>query len=383
MPCPASSMVPVAHAFRMGPLTVGPELEHMEAVGRTGADAGVIFYAARILDATIAHATEAAGLEPEPNLFSNLATLEGLNLVDREVACMANAVRRLGNAVRHNQRWIHAQDALAAKGMLAPCLAWFFCRYPAGPRLPRLWLEGPSQLVPALDPNSMATPLFPGLAAERRLAEGALEEAQRILEHGLELYPDDLRLWQLLALCWSRKGFPERAVAILEPLEQRRPDDESAGILAGACKRLWLEDRSQTHWLEQAHTRYDQQWRRSRGNAYLGINAATTALWLGRDQTARAGAEAVRKTLLTREQALRRAPLAWSVRMGFWDQVTLAESELILGLFGSAQCRYAKAFATEGHGDSGLWRVARQQAEIIMACMGVPEALEQLDRSPA
>ena len=380
MPCSGNPMIPAVLAFQMGPLTLGQELERLDAVVRVEAYEGAIFYCGRILEALTSAAVESVGLESDSSIFGNLSTLEDLNLLDRKVAGYAHTVRRLCNAVRHIQRQIHAEDALVARQLLEPCLAWFFCRYPAGPRLPHIWMD-PSPSVqetngawPRTANLPTSTPLFPTLAAEAHLAEGALEDAKRILEDGLAIFKDDLRLNQLLALYWSRRGLPERAIQILEPLECRRPDDESAGILAGAYKRIWLEDRQQTHWLEESHAHYNQQWKRSKGSPYLGINAATTALWLGRTNAAQTGAESVRKSLLARERALLMAPLAWSVRLGFWDQVSLAESELILGQFGSARRRYAEAFITDGCGVPDQCRVARRQAEVILEYMGLGEA---------
>ena len=81
-------------------------------------------------------------------------------------------------------------------------------------------------------------------------------------------------------------------------LEALRPsgspaDEETHGILAGIYKRLSDQDPANASWLQRCHEVYLRGWELSQEmNNYLGINAASTALWLGQGALA-AEAEAI------------------------------------------------------------------------------------------
>ncbi len=101
-----------------------------------------------------------------------------------------------------------------------------------------------------------------------------------------------------MGLYFSRSGNLQEALKRLEPLYARYMDDgEMAGVTAGVYKRLWRSDKTDGKRLEQSHRAYRHGWDVSRqSNAYLGVNAAATALWLGRPEDAREIAAVVRNS---------------------------------------------------------------------------------------
>ena len=190
-------------------------------------------------------------------------------------------------------------------------------------------------------------PALPATAAEMLLDGKEHDEARRLLEAALGESPDDLRLNQLMGLYWSRTGNLREALRLLEPLHARYLDDgETAGITAGVYKRLWKSDKSDGKWLEQSHRAYRHGWDASRqSNAYLGVNAATTALWLGRPEDAREIAASVRRLLQRRAAALAKHTADPDLVLNYWDHVTLAEAHLLLGEYAAARAAYVEAFA--------------------------------------
>ena len=114
-------------------------------------------------------------------------------------------------------------------------------------------------------------------------------------------HPADVRLKQLMGLYHSRVGEFKEALSYLEPLYEKYADDEeTAGILGGIYKRCWQHEGTRTEWLVKSHKAYRRGWERSKfSNAYCGINAATTALWLGRSKESQEIAEKVRDLLRT------------------------------------------------------------------------------------
>ncbi len=157
-----------------------------------------------------------------------------------------------------------------------------------------------------------------------------------------------------MGLAYSRKRQFDKALEWLEPLLHKNPnDEENSGICAGVYKRLW-EDRKTHDLLEKSHRIYNRGWGQSqKASAYLGINAATTALYLGHTDKSRSTAEEVRKLLADRFERMAK----WSDRThivpNYWDAVTLAEALLLLGNLTPAASYYRDAFARYGHTQQG------------------------------
>jgi hypothetical protein len=197
-----------------------------------------------------------------------------------------------------------------------------------------------------------------------------------VLGTALKRFPDDLRLLQLWGVYLSRSDRLDEARAWLENLSERFGDDaETAGITAGVYKRLWLQQRDRLVWLDKAGRLYRQNWERSnRTNAYLGINAATVALWRGRSADSRVLAEEVRRLLRDRARLLADrddGPL----ELDSWDQIALAEAEQLLGRLAEARRCYREAFASSGP-LAGRVEVSSKQLSENLRALGLVDSVE-------
>ncbi|HJT75800.1 MAG TPA: tetratricopeptide repeat-containing protein [Gemmataceae bacterium] len=375
---PLVRLVPEVRTYRMGPFALADDLAHLLAVQRAGAPEAVVFYSSRILDALAADALVRLGQVPATNLFANLQLLEHLNRVATATRYWAHALRRLGNLVRHLTGRVGPEDADLAVLFAERWLEWFFRLFSHGHRLPRLTCDGqplglgaageghvllellekleatppgaaapPGQGELGQHPALLNTSVLPAVLAEVLLGRHQHEEAFRVLELGLSHFPDDLRLRQLMGLHWSRNGELEEALRWLEPLHARfKDDEETAGITAGVYKRRWLRDRDNRADLEKSHRAYRGAWKSSRKKSvYAAINAAATALWLGREGDARQLAGEVVEQLHRRAASLPADLRDVRQPFSYWDQVTLAEAQLLLGDWSAARQAYREAFA--------------------------------------
>jgi hypothetical protein len=320
----------------------------------------------------------------------------------------------LGSDAARPDRPLAAPDAEVALLILFRWLHWFFCEQAWGPFLNRLTvhnqpLDGllPGELTALVqrlstadvtdeaflaslhldDPDSLAllTPVLPAVLAEQLLARDRPEQAETVIARARERFGRDLRLRQLEALCASRRSdraggdaLLHRARHLLEGIEPTGSpaDQETLGILAGVYKRLWQQAPAQRDWLRRCHDTYRAGWVQSQqANAYLGVNAASTALWLGQD-LARQLAEQVCQTLDERLHWLNRSAEGGPGPMTYWDQVTLAEARLLLGDEQGAGELYRAAFA----------RFESQTADVAVACAQARRILEhrgQAERAAA
>ena len=173
-----------------------------------------------------------------------------------------------------------------------------------------------------------------------------------------QLHPANLRLQQLMALALARCGATARARLILEGMLQRQtqsmssPDgsddgalQETLSMLARTYKDLALEaqtvapEAAKRHWIRalelylNAHT--------LREDYYPGINAASTALMLGRRERARSLALEVERVCLRSLDELDDA----RGDDAYWLNATLGEAAVILGKLGEARRWYSDAVA--------------------------------------
>jgi len=382
-------------AFTRGPFVLQHDLAMLQSVLRAGAPEATIFYAARILETLTAEAMSRVGLTPSASVLSNLDQLQQFSLIPATSRYWAHALRRMGNDVRHLLRAVSEIEARQSVLLVERWIEWFFCRYRVGPLAGAITLDGrpifeeidrnlrdlmhacdsgtfftrsAEQLSPAAIDALLDTPSVPAVIGEMLLDRGRGEPALHIIDAALERFPVDARLLQLRALCLSRQSDPEclkTAREILEPLYDRhRQDPEIAGILAGVYKRLARND-PQT-WMSKSHRTYLAGWKESRqSNTYLGINAATTALWLGRNADAIALARAVEDVLLGRLKALKPYIPGAMQAMSIWDRMTLAEAMLIRGDLDSACATYQSASRDHASELENI-AVARKQAESIL-----------------
>jgi len=214
---------------------------------------------------------------------------------------------------------------------------------------------------------------------ERLLSQGAPILAYDRLAEGLAVHAGDVRLRQLLALALARSGAPRGAIPILERLrEEGHADEETIGLLARAHKDLWaaaLDEAAAERHLALAFRFYDEAHRLSRG-IWSGVNAATTALLLGRRDEARTIARGVRERCDADE---RDNP---SIASDYWHLATLAEADLVLGDVAAAEDVYARA-AEAGRGRAADTASTRRNARLILRALGVDGSrIEHALRSP-
>jgi tetratricopeptide (TPR) repeat protein len=397
-------LVPAVAGYATDRFSVADDLDRLERVRRVQAPEATVLYCARILEVLAADALTAIEMASRPNVFGNLELLESLNLIPTATRHWAHALRRLGNLVRHIHRRILPEDAELGVHFLERWLEWFFHGFRYGQRLPALTRDAAPlglsadaelhatmrlleaedadlgaaarQMDPGLGGRLPVTPTLPAVLAELLLDRGDHASAEALLRAALARFPDDLRLRQLQGLYFSRTGRLQEALAWLEPLYEEHGDDgETAGITAGAYKRAWFEVRSRQDWLESSHRAYRQAWKKSKqSNGYLGINAATTSLWLGRPAESCKIAETVSELLRSQMAALAKFSGDEDLAFNFWQHMTLAEADLLLGRLPEAQDRLRRTIERYGDRQRSNIDVAQRQFDAILSAQGLSSA---------
>ena len=208
-----------------------------------------------------------------------------------------------------------------------------------------------------------ASPELYEATAERFLKFGEPLLAYDAAEEGLRLWPRQVRLHQLVALALFRSKATERALVELQELyDQGYRDEETMGLLARAHKDLADRtddpERKRQYW-QSAYELYHRAAQET-GGYYTGINAATLAKILGRDQEAAELALGVRGSC--------QEDLAACQAEGgdaYWSVATLAESALILNNLQEAEDYYQQAVHLAGNrfGDVAS---TRRNARLLM-----------------
>ncbi len=209
----------------------------------------------------------------------------------------------------------------------------------------------------------------------RRLGEQVLTRgeplfAYDILREGEKHFPRDARLRQLLGLTLARSGAIERGNAILRELgNERDADGETLGILARTYKDLWAAAPDQStaaRNLKLSHEVYFQAYSISlerddlESAYYNGINAAATALLLGRQEQARELASRVDQLC---ERVISRDNPGVDL---YWALATRGEAAVILGNKEKAAGHYLDA-AREGRGRHADFGTTRRQARLLLS----------------
>ena len=361
---------------------------------------------ARVLEALSANALSVVGMKASENAFSNLDTLEKYSLLTMGSLYSAHALRRLGNKARHIQEELTVEHAELALALTEQVLQWFFfLELPNKPAVDRLcrderclqlatdvalrealteaelvgrtwpsgWAELPEQQRTAL----LRTPQPAAIVAEmwqdrgRDMAKAAGDLLRDAL--AFDRLRNDLRLRQLHSLALSRNGELEKARDKIEELRPSDSDDEeTVGIAAGIYKRIWQREPEAKQPLAKSHKLYLKGWKKSKqASAYLGINAATTALWLGKPDESRQLATDVAKLLSGRAERLQQCGCA-DIRADYWTQASLAEALLLQGQLPPAAAAYRTAF--EQYPDNqGDFRVTRTQLQAIAQALSIPQ----------
>ncbi|HEX3872014.1 MAG TPA: tetratricopeptide repeat-containing protein, partial [Pirellulales bacterium] len=391
----AARINPRVAEFRAGAMRMDHELRQIFSVRDVHAAEAVILYGCRILESIAADAMTAIDLAPSHNIFSNLVALGSYNLFSKEIGYWAHALRRMGNAARHLQAECSADDGELSLCFVEKWIDWYFRTYPLGLLLERLTTDSePLNLCNEPELRSLVerfvervslrncdgdlswirpfiarSSVVPALAAEIWLdcadTKEARARARELLNEALERHPDDLRLRQLMGLAWSRDHEYAKALSWLEPLVKRyRDDDETSGICAGAYKRQWQNEHDSDA-LAKSNRMYLRAWKQSsKGNPYLGINAASTTLFLGSEEESQTLAGEVRSLLDGRfERLARRRKL--TIEPGYWDRVTLAEALLIERKFAESATHYRDAFKRYGKEKGSIESTSEQMRAIL------------------
>jgi hypothetical protein len=390
-------LVPQVAGYQAEGYSLASDLVHLNSVRGIGATEATIFYSARILEVLSSAAVQAAGIAPSASAFANLETLTQFNFVPTTTLYWANGLRRLGNDVRHILRHHTPADADLAALFAERWIEWFFCQFRLGAKLPAITTDGNCLLaagdarlamflksVDACDfdpvaqvsakesePPYMIAATLAAVITDLLLCRGEIDLAFSVLEPALAKFPEDLRIQQLSVLAWKRRGDLKKAVEKATPLIGRtRDDDETAGIIAGVYKQLYL-NAGEADMLQKSNRAYLGGWEGSKcSNAYLGINAAATALWLGRAADSRRLAGDVRQLLLRRVDAVAKAGDKQMLAASYWDEVTLAEAELLTGELSAAKERYQAAFAGQAKSKGNI-KVATDQAQRHLTPLGL------------
>jgi class 3 adenylate cyclase len=221
--------------------------------------------------------------------------------------------------------------------------------------------------------------------AYRRLAEQILRSGEPLVAHevateGLEYWPGDVKLRQLLALALARSGAAQRANAVILELQQEgHVDEETLGMLARTHKDLALAatnpSEREAH-LRRAAAAYSRAYQQT-GGYWTGANAATMAVLLGDMDQATTLAREVRSACL---QAL--DPAQGTDADRYWPLAALGEVALILGEWSEAEDWYGRA-AEVGRGRLGDLSTTRRNARLLLDQRGGDrERIERCLRIP-
>jgi hypothetical protein len=390
--------------FATPTFSMGSELDELIRVHRVGAVHSTVLICGRILHAL---AAEALGQLASPVVFTNLMSLYRLNLVSSPTHYWLNAIRRTANEARHIRRRLKISDAQWTLLYTEKCLEWFFCKLPrtnaietltsSGDPLCLTETESERRLIAAFDTKDFDPVAFAEeqlLAAisedpdttllsaviEELINHGNLETADRVLQLAESRGCFNLRIAQLRGLYWRRSHKLPQARDHMNPVfEKYASDEETAGIMAAICKELWIANENDMGSLKNAHRLYFEGWKNSgKGNTYLGINAATTALWLQRGDEAKPIAFSVQQKILNSIRTLHAIypsrPNSFE-SIGMWEQLSLAEAELILENVEEARKIYGSTFERFALHQSAI-DGAKNQAKKICENLKLP--LEQL-----
>jgi len=394
--------------------TLEGDLANLNKVYAAGAAEAVVFYSARILEAILKDShllffgEDPSQRSKKPGLADIEQKLFDYNLLKQNRYYWAKGLRLLGNDVRHSLRRIKADEADCALVFLEFILVWYFCEFPLGPRqntiykgqaridrvggnlLPDLaWTLDSSRLNPVklkvvFGPHGQdyfkkfsTNFTFPLLLIDIFIAQGDHASATRLIE-GLEPFAYKQkgalrdRFFQLQGLILSREERLDEAMQLLEKEDARlrarseRIDVETTGILAGVYKRIWKQGQDEDY-LRKSYETYRRGWRESK-STYLGINAATTALWLENTLESQQLAREIKEILEQRRKLIQQKTVN-HFDLNYWDMATLAEACLLTHDLHGAYELYLTAFEKFSQLSDHI-ASTRKQLEVLVEKLG-------------
>jgi len=201
-------------------------------------------------------------------------------------------------------------------------------------------------------------------ALSRRFLElGENYLAIEVADEGGQFFGDDVALILTRALATARSGAPQGAQEFLARKESVLAGAEEAkSLLARTFKDLWKSS-GEERYLQEAFDLYHLDYTTTKGDrTFPGVNAASMARFLGR-----AGdAERIASDILG---ILRERPDTSS----YWDQVTIAECQLVAGAIEPARTSYAGA-AGSGQVAHAHLATTRAQARLLLRHLGRDES---------
>lgn len=176
-----------------------------------------------------------------------------------------------------------------------------------------------------------------------------------------------LRTQQLFALALSKCGVPEAALMFLKPIYEQHPDEpETAGILGGIYKELFIKSKSQSYAILSRDT-YRKNFATTK-NYYTGINAATLSAITGQSKLAQQTAIEVLTSL-------------GGENLSFWEEATRAEAQFISKDRTQALASYFRVRELAGN-DWGKVNSIYNQLWLLNHYVNVPHELLQLFKPP-
>jgi class 3 adenylate cyclase len=176
------------------------------------------------------------------------------------------------------------------------------------------------------------------LVGEKILKQGEPLLAYDVVSEGLKNSPKDVRLRQLQGLALARSGATERASRVLEQLRaEKHVDEETLGMLARTYKDRAARSKTlgeTQKFLSRAAEIYSRAYQ-LKGGYWTGINAATTALLIGKTKRAMRLAKEI--TVLC-SRLLRQTNSD-----PYWLLATLGEAALVLRDWAGAANWYRQA----------------------------------------
>lgn len=392
------------------------DVRNLDRVIAVDAHEAVIFYCARILEVLLRDAYGLLLDYGRPKKTVEMAAfLSKYNLLPKTTLYWTTGLRLLGNDVRHIKRRISKEEAQLSLLFLEFYLKWYFCDFQLNkikqPTIYRQSRSLTSTTNPRIidltwdlekknfNPDSLAVvfgrhaedfvnefsknPTYPILLIDIFLALGDHPSAKRMIDLvDSKNNGNQQRYTELKGLYFSRTGDLDGALEVLEDYYETYKDynyfddGEMSGILGGVYKKKWerSEDKSD---LAKSHKTYYEGWKRDsrEQNAYLGINAASTSFWLGQTEKCKKIAKQV-KSCLEERKLLIEEKTNCQRGLNYWDQVSLAEANLLLNAKEVARNIYKDAFEMHKKCKEEI-KVTKKQIEKILKKMDSEETLSQ------